>query len=413
MLLRSFFSSTVRKAGQVVDAAEKILNHQRDQLPAKNIAEVEAGIASLKQCQRTGSTEEIKKEMDRLDETAQKWLKPYPNASWREHFEGLFSMAVLLFAFRQFFAQPMEIPTGSAQPTLWGIMPYDLRDKPEQPIPTGLNALYERWVKGNKYYHVVARADGSYLGEGPKKYYINFGNKHLFSHQSFFLGQIGADGQPIQSTVQEYDINFPPDDIRRHLGLTDDITGQMKKITFKAGEDIVKVRVASGDRLFVNCLTYNFRHPKRGETIVFKSSGIPGITQGTHYIKRLIAMDGEKVKIGDDRHVYINGKALDASTPGFENVYSFDPAKPPRANEYSGHVNHKTWVATTGQNGAKLFTDADTEFTVRPQHLLCFGDNTMNSNDGRDWGDFPQDKVVGKSFFVFWPMTERWGFKRH
>jgi signal peptidase I len=356
---------------------------------------------------------EIKLEMGRLDETAQKWLKPYPNANWREHFEGLFTMAVLLFAFRQFFAQPMEIPTGSAQPTLWGIMAYDLRDKPDEKIPTGLNALYERWVKGNKYYHVVAQADGTIVDIPAKDYRLKLGSIKLFSHQALVLAQVSPEGQVDRSTIREYDIAFPPDEIIRHLGLVDEITGQWKKRTFKAGEDIVKVRVESGDRLFVNCLTFNFRQPHRGETIVFKSSGIPGITQGTHYIKRLIAMDGEKVRIGDDRHVYINGKALDSATPGFENVYSFDPTKPPRANVYSGHVNHKTWMATTGQNGARLFTDAETEFTVRPHYFLCFGDNTMNSNDGRDWGDFPQEKVVGKSMFVFWPFTERWGWNRH
>ena len=44
---------------------------------------------------------------------------------------------------------------------------------------------------------------------------------------------------------------------------------------------------------------------------------------------------------GDDRHLIINGKRLDASTPHFENVYSFNPKEPPRDSHYSGHVNEK------------------------------------------------------------------------
>jgi hypothetical protein len=37
------------------------------------------------------------------------------------------------------------------------------------------------------------------------------------------------------------------------------------------------------------------------------------------------------------------------------------------------------------------------------------GDNTMNSSDSRFWGDFPGGQV-GKSFFVYWPITKRFGW---
>jgi hypothetical protein len=33
----------------------------------------------------------------------------------------------------------------------------------------------------------------------------------------------------------------------------------------------------------------------------------------------------------------------------------------------------------------------------------------MNSLDSRYWGDFPADSIIGKSFFVYWPFTERFG----
>jgi signal peptidase I len=414
MILRSLFSRTVRKSGQVADAAQKILDHQRDILPQKNVLEVEGGIAALQAARASGSNEEIELEVARLEETAHKWLKQYPNASWREHVEGLFTMAVLLFAFRQFFAQPMEIPTGSAQPTFWGVMADDLRDKPGEEVPSTFKAIWERCTKGYRYYHVVATADGSLVDyDREPKYSLTLGGIRLLKHQALYLAQVGTDGRPIDSTRVAYDVRFPPETFLQQLGLIEERTGQPKKVAFKAGEDIVKVRVKAGDRLFVDRLSYNFRRPRRGETIVFKSTGIPMITQGTHYIKRLIAMNGEKVKIGDDRHVYINGAKLDTNTPGFEHVYSFDPAKPPERDHFSGHVNQKTWIAAEGRPGAALFPDGNSEFTVRPNHFLCFGDNTMNSYDGRDWGDFPDNKVVGKSWFVFWPFTERWGWSRH
>ena len=41
---------------------------------------------------------------------------------------------------------------------------------------------------------------------------------------------------------------------------------------------------------------------------------------------------------------------------------------------------------------------------------MAMGDNSMNSLDGRAWGDFPQENVMGKFAFVFWPFNSRWGF---
>src|SRR5207249_235222 len=102
---------------------------------------------------------------------------------------------------------------------------------------------------------------------------------------------------------------------------------------------ILRIKVISGDHLFVDRLTYNFRPPKRGEIIVFATAGTRIEQQDQFYIKRLVALGGERVQIGSDRHLVINGHALDSSTPHFENVYSFDPKQPPKESHYSGHLN--------------------------------------------------------------------------
>lgn len=171
--------------------------------------------------------------------------------------------------------------------------------------------------------------------------------------------------------------------------------------------------MTSGDRLFVDRLTYNFRCPERGEIIIFRTNGIvdehgrPLLQQGTHYIKRLIGLAGETIRIGNDRHVVVNGVRLDASTPPFEHVYGFDPKVPPMEDRYSGHLNGT--ILDTPQV-ARRFKDGTSEFKIRPLHYFVLGDNTMNSFDSRFWGDFPQDKVIGKCFFVFWPITTRFGW---
>jgi signal peptidase I len=166
-------------------------------------------------------------------------------------------------------------------------------------------------------------------------------------------------------------------------------------------------------------LTYNFRKPNRGDTIVFETAGIPqemrdrwSIPDDEFYIKRLVGLPGEQVQIGDDRHLRINGQRLDATTPHFENVYGFDPKQPPRESEWSGHINGTVAQEYNINNlaGVPLFPDENTTYYVPTNSCLPMGDNTCNSLDSRFWGAIPENYVIGKSFFVYWPLTKRFGW---
>ncbi len=217
--------------------------------------------------------------------------------------------------------------------------------------------------------------------------------------------------QSIETTAGKIRVWFPPDNFPLQLWLADQQSRPIK-LSCRKCEDIVRSRVVTGDHLFVERVSYNFRRPQRGETIVFRSERHPGMTADTHYIKRLVGLGGERISIGDDRHTYINGRSLTTNDYGFDKVFGFDPAKPPQSDHYSGHVNGTVWRQTTGYMGpTPNFPDAKTEVQIRPQHYVCFGDNTLNSADSRYWGepDFPQERVIGKSWFVFWPFTARWG----
>jgi signal peptidase I len=385
MILHWFLSKTVRQATAMRKHVQKLLNHQRDILSPPAVNAIEVAMAN---CQQTvaenADKPALEKQMESLEKAANKWLKPYPSPAWRENVEVLLVALAVAMGIRTFFLQPFKIPTGSMQPTLYGVTSENLINQPNFKIPTGLTRIRE-WFKGISYIHLVAENDGSLeLIESPFRILIfNIWQKLVVGGKTFIIW-------------------FPPDYGAPPAGSLEGRAGLRRDQSFRKGEDIVKLRVSAGDHLFVDRMTYNFRPPKRGEIIVFETKGIKKLPPDQFYIKRMVARGGDRVQIGDDRHLRLSGNRLDASTPHFENVYSFNPKDPPNESQYSGHVNSPFL--------APIFQDQPEGVTVAPDHFMVMGDNTMNSYDSRAWGDFPATNVIGKSFFVYWPITDRFGW---
>lgn len=390
---RWLVSRTYRQAAELRKHVWYILNSQRDELAEKAVREVAEALAAFDARYRhTLSRTALKAAMADLEKTATMWLKPYPYPGVRENLKEFLVSGVLILGIFSFFLQPMKIPSGSAQPTLYGNVITDLTEPGETAEVPPRWRRFVDWFRGIDYHRWVARDTGVLIVEPPA---TTFG---FIKTQRLTIGR------------DSYTFFWPPERLLEQLRIR---PGQ----TYQAGEEVFRLKISSGDRLFVDRMTYNFRRPRRGEIIVFHTvdlerklvtyRGQDILVDNTHYIKRLVALGGERVRIGDDRHVYINGRRLDTNTPGFRKVYSFNG--PPRDSVYSGHVNNKLALQYAGRGFAPLFPDGDTEFQVRPNHYLAFGDNTMNSWDGRGWGDFPREHVVGRACFVFWPLTRRWG----
>ncbi len=381
MILRWFLSKTVREALTVHKHYRRLLAAQRDLLSPQAIAPVQLKLDELRAAIKDGHNGRINIKAEELQFAAEKWLKPYPHAAWRENVEVLLVALAVAMGIRTFFLQPFKIPTGSMQPTLFGVTStpdygpvYQLlnlnadqatvRKAYEQQmqlekamqIPTGIERV-KQWFQGVSYVHVLAQNDGVIKRVSPVTKLLIFNIK-----QSFWIGGTNDDSPGV-----EYTMWFPPDLGESPLQVR---AGLFPGKFYHTGEDVVKLRARAGDHLFVDRLTYNFRKPERGEIAVFETKGIqnPRMEQDQFYIKRLVALPGERVQIGNDRHLRINGRRLDASTPHFENVYGFDPKQPPRDSHFSGHVND--FVADEyGLNTrpyielAPLFSDETTIYT--------------------------------------------------
>jgi signal peptidase I len=400
MNLQWFVSKTVRQATAMRNHVRKLLNHQRDVLPAPNLEGMSSAAGKLEEAIKNKADKAtLEKQMENLEDAAKKWLKPYPNAAWRENIEVLLVALTVAMGIRTFFLQPFKIPTGSMQPTLYGVTSTNLISDPNFKMPTGWQRVRE-WFQGTSYIHVVAKNDGELEWESPFKILI-------FSIKQ----RIWIAGTP-------HTIWFPPDYGAPPTGTLEYRAGLEHRHYYHRGEDVVKLRINAGDHLFVDRLSYNFRPPKRGEIIVFDTHGIdrlPPDQQNTFYIKRLVGLGGETLSLQKDYilggspqgtkpvgHLVIDGKPLSASTPHFQSLYSFSGASRNsevlqyREGHYFGH-------------GLIGNLEPGAQFHVEPHHYFVMGDNTMNSSDSRYWGDFPEEKVIGKSFFVYWPITDRFG----
>lgn len=278
----------------------------------------------------------------------------------RENVEVLLVALAVAMAFRCYFLQPFKIPTGSMQPTLYGIH-YAPQDGPglwdQQPI------RYLQWLVFGEWY-VEMRSDASGRVRGP------------IDQGGILMYDVGGLAHPIPR------------------GMT---------IAIKAGDEVVRGQVIakgkriSGDHLFVNRVKWNFSRPKRGEVMVFRTDDIPVLDdKKTHYIKRMCGLPGEKVQIVPPC-ILVNGQPVD-DAPAIQAIQG-------RAPGYAGYV-------VAEGVGAEYLASTDTVRQLGPREYLACGDNTKNSFDGRYWGPVPQKNLVGPAAIVYWPISKRLGVIR-
>jgi signal peptidase I len=141
--------------------------------------------------------------------------------------------------------------------------------------------------------------------------------------------------------------------------------------------DSMRPTLHNGDNLIVDKLSYRFQDPQRFDIIVFPYEH----KKNTYYIKRIIGMPGEQVRIDQDGTIYINGEALE--------------------EDYGAEVMRNPGRAVT-------------EITLGTDEYFVLGDNRNNSSDSRDpsVGNIHRDRIIGKAWIRIWPFSD-FGFLKH
>lgn len=138
--------------------------------------------------------------------------------------------------------------------------------------------------------------------------------------------------------------------------------------------------LATGDRVFVNKLSYRLHDPNRGDVVVLHQ--INGATE-RDLIKRVVALPGETIQM----------------TNCEVRITEVGETEPRVLNE--PYLDRDVISATCGGDFDPV--------SVPDEHVFVMGDNRSGSQDSRNLGPIAESDLVGRAFVVFWPRSDwRW-----
>lgn len=131
------------------------------------------------------------------------------------------------------------------------------------------------------------------------------------------------------------------------------------------------------DNLIVDKISYRFHEPQRFDIIVFPFQ----YEEDTYYIKRIIGMPGERVRIDWDGTIYIDGEVL-------EENYGLEVIQDPGF--------------------------AVDEILLGEDEYFVLGDNRNNSTDSRTElvGNIHKDDIIGRAWVRIYPF-DKFGVLKH
>jgi len=371
----------------VLSAAQTFILSYEDMSAYRDGGEFAARMGELRAAVASKDVAECKSLMEILD-------PPKDWAAGREWLDILVVSISVAMAFRAYFYEPFNIPTGSMQPTLYGN--HSIPCSPEEADFFDSTPL--KWFKwmltGEMYEHFQAPFSGV----------LQFRPTNT-GHYDMRVVNALTDRVSPRMLV-------PTDVLHPHETGDGPYRQQMFALpnglapgsAVRAGQTLWSGKVVTGDFLFVNRWLWNFRHPRRGDVMIFSTTGIKGLQQGTHYIKRMTGTPGETLTIKDG-HLVVDGvqpmeplriRQIQNREKWHEKEYPYAGYRPSECPDY----------ATPGRTIAQ---EGD-EVKLGPDEYYACGDNSPSSYDSRYWGPVPAANLRGIAGGVFWPFwNHRWG----
>ncbi|MEX0621716.1 MAG: signal peptidase I [Candidatus Woykebacteria bacterium] len=124
-------------------------------------------------------------------------------------------------------------------------------------------------------------------------------------------------------------------------------------------------------------VSYRFSQPQRGDVVIFKAPTNPDVD----FIKRIVALPGERLEIKNSTIIIYN----DENPRGFTLSEPYEIMEPIVGGSYLRE--------------GKIIEIPENSYFV-------FGDNRTHSFDSREWGPLTKDKIIGKAWIRYWPITK-------
>jgi signal peptidase I len=138
--------------------------------------------------------------------------------------------------------------------------------------------------------------------------------------------------------------------------------------------------LTTGDRVFVNKLSYRLHDPNRGDVVVLHQ--ISG-TAERDLIKRVVGLPGEVIEM-------TNCEVRITEVGELTSKVLVEP-----------YLDRDVISSTCGGDFSPVSVPAD--------HVFVMGDNRSGSQDSRALGPIAEEDLVGRAFVVFWPRSDwRW-----
>jgi signal peptidase I len=413
-----------RHAVNWLEIAQSVWNHRRDCLTEAEASDLNQRREELRKAVRDrADAGKLRLEIESLEEVLRRvGGSVYPKTSLAENVEFFLVAAIVILGLRCYFLQPFTIPTNSMWPSYYGMTSQSYArkaDEPSVPAEAARLVLLGAWP-----HRLTAPADGEILipvggaeSRGWTHSRIVPGRTWLVLPTKVREYTLLVGDQPVTVRLPiDFDFDwtvaqslFPPQPGNYPQNFSAFMEAQLASGNFemrevdgeylhcirtgrvvRAGDRVLSFDELTGDKLFVDRISYHFVRPKVGDGFVFRTGNIPDIVReegDQYYIKRLVGVPGDTLEVRGTT-LWRNGAPITGAA-AFE-------ANSRRLGDYPGY-------------GASGLLSPGRTVHVGPMSFFAMGDNSPNSADGRVWGFVPAKDVAGRPLFVYYPITRRWG----